>query len=282
MKLNLAAHANNTALHHTVFSLPFAYMAAFLAAEGVPPLWDWFWITVAIVGARSAALCMDNLADLRYDRLQPRHKSRALVSGRLTKREAYLSLAVYGAVFVLAVLMLKPICLKLLPVAVLPFVVYPFTKRFTSMCHIVLGAAIAMAPAGGWVAVRGSIDPELIILCLSVALWIGAFDAIYGAQDEAFDKSHGLHSLATAFTAAGALKLARFMHAVSIGGFVVLGLYMNLDLWYYAGVVVAAVTLVYQHGIVTAQDFSRVTQVYFMRNGIVSLAMFAFTWISLA
>lgn len=282
MKLNLAAHADNTALHHTVFSLPFAYMAAFLAAGGVPPLWDWFWITAAIAGARSAALCLDNLADLKYDRLQTRHRNRALVSGRLTKREAYVSLAVYGAVFVLAVLMLNPVCLRLLPVAVLPFVVYPFTKRFTSLCHLVLGAAIAMAPAGGWVAVRGSIDPELIILCVSVALWIGAFDAVYGAQDEAFDRRQGLHSLATAFTAAGALKLARFMHAACIGGFIWLGLYMHLHLWYYAGVAIAAATLVYQHSVVTARDFSRLTQVYFMRNGIVGLAMFVFTWISLA
>ena len=281
MKLNFAAHANNTALAHTVFSLPFAYMAAFLAAGGTPPLWELFWITLAIVGARSAALTLDNLADLQYDRLQPRHKHRALVSGRLTKREAYLSLLLYGAVFFVAVLMLRPICLRLLPLAVIPFAVYPFTKRFTFLCHGVLGMAIAMAPAGAWVAVSGTIDFPLVLLATSVALWIGAFDAVYGAQDEAFDKKHGLHSLATAFTAAGALKIARVAHVVSMAGFVVLGVIMGLNLWYYIGVFIAAATLFYQHSIVTARDFSRVTQVYFMRNGIVSVAMFVFTWLSL-
>ena len=281
MNINFAAHANNTALHHTVFSLPFAYMAAFLAASGLPPLWDLFWITLAIVGARSAALTLDNLSDLKYDRLQPRHRKRALVSGALSRREAKLSLILYLAVFLLAVSMLKPICLKLLPLAALPFMIYPFTKRFTCLCHAVLGLAIAMAPAGGWVAVRGTIELPLIVLCVSVALWIGAFDAVYGAQDEAFDKSHGLHSLATEFTATGALELAKFAHAVSIFGFFSLGIMQGLSFWYFVGVAIAALTLAYQHSIVSARDFSRVTQVYFMRNGIVSIAMFAFTWLSL-
>lgn len=280
MKINLAAHVNNTALHHTVFSLPFAYMAAFLAAGGVPPAWEWFWITAAIVGARSAALTLDNLADLKYDRLQQRHRNRALVKGSLSKREAIISLLVYLLIFFFSVLMLKPICLKLLPLAVLPFVIYPFTKRFTSLCHLVLGLAIAMAPAGSWVAIRGEIDLPMIVLCASVALWIGAFDAVYGAQDEDFDRRHNLHSLATAFTAKGALKLTRFMHALSVVGFIFLGITEHLNFWYFIGVAVAALVLAYQHSIVSAEDFSRVTQVYFMRNGLVSIAMFVFTWLN--
>lgn len=279
--MSIRAHVNNIALHHMVFALPFAYMSAFLAAEGVPPLWDLFWITVAIAGARSAALALDNLADLRYDKQQERLRNRPMVRGEISPRTAKISIGLYLLVCLTAVLQLNPICIKLLPLAVLPFLIYPFTKRFTCLCHLVLGVAISMAPAGAWVAIRGSIDPPLLLLCLAVALWIGMFDAVYGAQDEAFDLRHGLHSLATAFTAKGALFLAKAGHALSILCFAALGFLLQMHTIYFFGVGIAAVTLVYQHSIVTPRDFSRVTQVYFMRNGIVSLAMFVFTWLGL-
>lgn len=276
----LDAHARNIALHHSIFALPFAYMGAFLASGGVPPVNELIWITVAMVGARSAALALDNLIDLKYDKLQPRFASRPMVTGEVTKCEAVLLIIIALSAFAFAVLQLKPICFKLLPVAALPFIVYPYTKRFTFACHGVLGLAIAMAPAGGWVAVRGTIDVEQIILCAAVGIWIGAFDAVYGAQDEEFDRANGLNSLATRFTAAGALKIARACHAVSILLFIALGVMLRLNPLYYVGVLIAAITLVYQHSIVSATDFSRLTQVYFMRNGIVSAAMFLCTWLS--
>ena len=163
----------------------------------------------------------------------------------------------------------------------MPFLIYPYTKRFTFLCHLVLGIAISMAPAGSWVAVTGEISLPTVVLCLAVALWIGAFDAVYGSQDEAFDRSQGLHSLATQFTAKGALLICRFVHAVSIACFFWLGHLLALHWIYYIGVGVAAGTLVYQHSIVRADDYSRVTQVYFMRNGIVSIAMLLFTVVSL-
>ena len=279
--MSIRAHVNNIALHHMVFALPFAYMSAFLAAGGVPPLWELFWITVAIGGARSAALALDNLADLKYDRQQERLSYRAMVRGDVSPRAAKISIAIYLMVFLVAVLQLNPICIKLLPVAAVPFLIYPYAKRFTCLCHFLLGVAIAMAPAGAWVAIRGTIDPPLVVLCVAVALWIGMFDAVYGAQDEAFDKSHGLHSLATAFTAKGALAIAKVLHAVSIACFIVLGIMLQIHAVYFIGVGIAAGTLVYQHSIVKPDDFHRVTQVYFMRNGIVSLAMFACTWMAL-
>ncbi|MBR2215050.1 MAG: putative 4-hydroxybenzoate polyprenyltransferase [Selenomonadaceae bacterium] len=279
--LNIKAHANNVALSHTIFALPFAYMSAFLAAEGLPP-WDkLLWITLAIVGARSAALALDNLADLKYDRQQERLAYRALVSGKLSVKAAKISIIIYLAVCVVAVWQLPAICLKLLPLAALPFIIYPYTKRFTCLCHFCLGLAIAMAPGGAWVAIRESIDAPQVLLCVAVALWIGMFDAVYGAQDEAFDKSQGLHSLATAFTAKGALRIAKFFHGVSILCFFALGLVLNLHSFYFVGVGVAAGTLVYQHQIVSADDFSRVTQSYFLRNGIVSVAMCIFTGLDL-
>lgn len=277
----IGAHINNIALHHIVFALPFAYMSAFLAAGGMPPVMELVWITVAIAGARSAALALDNLADLKYDKKQPRLASRAMVRGDLKPREAKISIAVYLAVCLLAVAQLRPICLLLLPVAVVPFLIYPYTKRFTFLCHLVLGIAIAMAPAGSWVAVTGELSLPAVVLCIAVALWIGAFDAVYGSQDEAFDRAEGLHSLATQFTARGALVICRFVHAVSIACFYVLGMLLELHWLYYIGVGVAAGTLVYQHRIVSADDYSRVTQRYFMRNGIVSIAMLIFTVASL-
>ena len=276
----LRAHMNNTAFHHTVFSLPFALMGALLAAGGNPPLGDLGWIVLAITAARSAALALDNLADLKYDKQQPRLAYRAMVQGRVTKVEALVFIGVCLLVLVFAVLQLNPVCIRLLPFAAVPFLIYPYMKRVTGWVHLFLGIAIGMAPAGGWVAISGKIELPMIVLFIAVALWIAAFDAMYGAQDEAFDRSQGLHSLAVTFGAHGAFQISRAMHVLSILLFVALGVMMHLTFPYYIGVGIAAGTLIYQHRIAGPTDFSRVTQMYFMRNGIVSIAIFVFTWIS--
>ncbi|BEU87294.1 putative 4-hydroxybenzoate polyprenyltransferase [Selenomonas sp. TAMA-11512] len=281
----LSAHVNNVALHHTIFSLPFAYMSAYLAfkTHGMAvDLWIFVWITLAITGARSAALALDNLADLKYDSQQERLSYRAMVKGEVTPREAKISIVIFLAVFILAVLQLPRICLYLLPAAALPFLIYPYTKRFTWLCHFVLGIAIAMAPAGAWVAVTEEVVAmPMLMLCFAVALWIAAFDAVYGSQDESFDISQGLHSMATRFGAHGALIICRWLHAISVICFLALGSMLGLNALYFVGVCVAAVTLFYQHRIVRADDYSRVTQRYFMRNGIVSIAMLLFTVFSI-
>ena len=276
----LRAHINNTAFHHTVFSLPFALMGALLASGGNPPLGDLGWIVLAITAARSAALALDNLADLKYDKQQPRLAYRAMVQGRVTKKEALVFIGVCLLVLVFAVLQLNPICIRLLPFAAVPFLIYPYMKRVTGWVHLFLGIAIGMAPAGGWVAISGKVELPMVVLFIAVALWIAAFDAMYGAQDEEFDRSQGLHSLAVSFGAHGAFQISRAMHVLSIILFVVLGVMMHLAFPYYIGVGIAAGTLVYQHRIASPTDFSRVTQMYFMRNGIVSIAIFVFTWIS--
>ena len=273
----LKAHVENIALHHTIFDLPFAYMGAFLAARGVPEISVLLWITLAITGARSAALALDNMIDLKYDKVHPRFKRRPMVTGAVTMREAALLTAASLMVCVAAVLQLPPVCIKLLPLAAIPFLIYPFMKRVTFFCHGVLGIAIAMAPAGGWVAVRASIDAPMIMLCLAVGLWIGAFDAVYGAQDENFDKAHGLHSLATKVGVPTALKMARALHGACVVCFVLVGLMTGRTWPYYVGVLIAALTLVYQHRIIAPYDFSSLTQAYFMRNGVVSVAMFLCT-----
>ena len=276
----LRVHMNNTAFHHTVFSLPFALMGALLAAGGNPPLGDLGWIVLAITAARSAALALDNLADLKYDKQQPRLAYRAMVQGRVTKQEALVFIGVCLLVLVFAVLQLNPVCIRLLPFAAVPFLIYPYMKRVTGWVHLFLGIAIGMAPAGGWVAISGKVELPTVVLFIAVALWIAAFDAMYGAQDEEFDRSQGLHSLAVTFGAHGAFQISRAMHVLSIILFVMLGVMMHLTFPYYIGVGIAAGTLIYQHRIASPTDFSRVTQMYFMRNGIVSIAIFVFTWIS--
>ena len=276
----LRAHMNNTAFHHTVFSLPFALMGALLASDGTPRLADLGWIVLAITAARSAALALDNLADLKYDAQQPRLAYRAMVQGRIGKVEALAFIGACLLVLIFAVLQLNPVCIRLLPFAAAPFLIYPFLKRVTGWVHLFLGVAIGMAPAGGWVAVSGRIDFTMGVLFCSVALWIAAFDAMYGAQDEAFDRSQGLHSLAVSYGARGAFRISRAMHITSIVGFLAVGFLCHLAWPYFIGVGIAAGTLIYQHRIVSPTDFSRVTQTYFMRNGIVSLAIFVFTWLS--
>lgn len=278
--ISIKAHINNVALHHTIFDLPFAFMGAVLAANGHPRLIDLFWIAMAITTGRAAAMAIDNLADLKYDSQQPRMAYRAMVAGRISKREALVFILICLVLMVLSVLQLQPVCIYLLPLAAIPFIIYPFMKRVTGWVHLFLGLAIAMAPAGGWVGVSGTIALPLIVLCVAVALWIGAFDAMYGAQDEEFDRSQGLHSLAVSYGAKGAFRIADALHVICLLCFFTVGIMMNLGILYFVGVGIAGGTLYYQHQIVSPTDFSRVTQRYFMRNGIVSVAIFVCTWLS--
>ncbi|QDR80047.1 UbiA-like polyprenyltransferase [Sporomusa termitida] len=277
----LKAHMDNIALSHSIFALPFAYMGAFLAAGGLPDGHDLLWITVAMIGARSAALALNNLIDLKYDRLHPRFTQRPMVTGLVKPWEAVALIAGSLLLFLLAAARLQPLCLQLWPLALIPLVLYPYMKRFSWTCHLVLGGALAAAPVGAWIAVRGDISPAVLILGLAVAVWIAAFDVIYGCQDVEFDKAQGLHSMPVRFGVAGALWLARCMHLVSIAGFVIVGFCLKLSSLYYAGVALAAAVLVYQHLIVSPADLSKVTQKYFMRNGLVGMAMLLFTALAL-
>ena len=279
--LKIKAHINNIALSHTIFDLPFAFMGAILASGGRVDVWTLFLITLAVTSGRAAALAIDNLADLKFDKLQPRMAYRAMVRGEISKREAKIFISLCLLIMVLTVAQLPSICLKLLPLAAIPFIIYPFTKRFTGWCHVFLGVAISMAPAGGWVAAGGEIfDPALIFLCTAVILWMAGFDAMYGAQDEKFDKSQGLHSLATEFGANKAFTISKIFHVICVLCFVAVGVTLGLGIFYFAGVAIATLTLIYQHKIVSPTNFSQVTQKYFMRNGIVSVAICFCTWIN--
>ena len=279
--VNVKAHINNIALSHTIFDLPFAFMGAILASGGKVEIWTLILITLAVTSGRAAALAIDNLADLKFDKLQPRMKNRAMVKGEISRSEAIIFIVLCLLVMVVTVAQLPPICLKLLPLAALPFIIYPFTKRFTGWCHVFLGVAISMAPAGGWVAAGGEIfSPAIIFLCTAIILWMAGFDAMYGAQDEKFDKAHKLHSLATEFGAKKAFKISKIFHVVCVICFIAVGVTLNLGAMYFIGVGIAALTLIYQHLIVSPTDFSQITQAYFMRNGIVSVAICLCTWLN--
>lgn len=277
----IKAHINNIALSHTIFDLPFAFMGALTASNGNVSGWTIFLITLAVTSGRAAALAIDNLADLKFDKKQPRMSYRAMVQGKISKSEALIFIFICLVILVITVAMLPPICLKLLPFAVIPFVIYPFTKRFTGWCHLFLGFALAMAPAGGWIAAGGEIfDPAMILICATLMFWIGGFDAMYGAQDEKFDKSQKLHSLATEFGAKKAFEISKILHVISIICLILTGIILKLNAIYYVGIIIAVITLMYQHSIISPRDFHRLTQAYFMRNGIVSVAIFIFTWLS--
>lgn len=276
----LNAHLDNIAFYQTIFSLPFAYMAVLLASKGTVDWWTMLWVTMTIVSARSAALALDNMIDLKYDVDQPRFQQRPMVAGTVSRHGVHVLIGICAAVLVFSVLQLNPICIKLLPIAALPFVIYPFMKRYTCFCHYICGIAVAMAPAGGWVAVTGTIDYPMVVLFLAVTLWIGGFDVVYGAQDEEFDKAHGLHSMAVALGAKNALLLAKITHVITLCIFFYLGQLLSLGYMYYIGVGIAGGVLYFQHQIIAKRGFKAFNRRYYLRNGIVSVAIFLCTLMS--
>jgi len=262
---------------HSVFALPFALTSAALAAQGGAATGGHvFWIVVAMVAARSAAMGFNRLVDQAIDARNPRTASRELPQGIVSRGEAWLFVALSVAVFVLAAAMLNPLCLALTPVALAIVLGYSYTKRFTAASHLVLGLALAVAPVGAWLAIRGRFDLVPIVLGLAVLLWVAGFDTLYACQDVEFDRQEGLRSLPAAVGVPRALWLARLMHAGTV--LLLLSLFGLAPLHpvYLAGVAVVAVILAWEHALVGPQDLSRVMQAFNL-NGWVSLGYFAVT-----
>ncbi len=266
---------------HSVFALPFALTATLLALRGTdmsgPDLvWKLVWIIVAMVAARSAAMAFNRLIDAPMDALNPRTASRALPAGRLSKRFAAVFVSISAAVLVLAAWQLNPLCFKLSPLALALALGYSYTKRFTALSHVVLGTVLGVAPAAAWIAVRGTLDPAILLLALAVTLWTSGFDIIYSCQDVAFDRSAGLHSIPARLGVARALLVSRLLHV----GMVVclLGMWLNMGLGLIAllGVVTMAGLLVYEQSLVSADDLSRVDAAFFTVNGWASVQFAAF------
>lgn len=266
---------------HTVFALPFAYMGAILGAvvmEQRLPLWSEIgWITLAMFGARSAAMSLNRLIDKAIDLRNPRTEKRALPAGLLKSAEVVLFIVVSFVLLFVAAANLAPIALKLMPIAVVMLVAYSYTKRFTWLCHIVLGLTIGLSPLGGWVAITGEFDLPAWLLYITVALWIAGFDIIYATQDYEYDRKTGIHSIPARFGISGALWIARSLHLVTAFGFISLFWLTDLSWAYLLGALLSITLLFYQHWLVRPSDLSRVPTAFFGMNGTLSVVLFLFT-----
>ncbi|MGF7185596.1 4-hydroxybenzoate polyprenyltransferase [Desulfitispora alkaliphila] len=266
---------------HTIFALPFAYLGAFMAVGGLPPVDKLFWITVAMVGARTAAMALNRLIDRHIDKLNPRTAQRAIPSGAISTIEVWAYTIISFAVLFLAATMLNPLCVKLMPIAVFVLVIYSYMKRISWTCHIVLGIAIGLAPLGSWVAITGKINLPGVILAIAVASWVAGFDIIYSCQDWEFDKENKLHSIPVEFGLEKALIISKLFHIIAPAMFVIIGLIMNFGIIYYVGVLIAISLLLYEHSLVRPNDLTKIDMAFFNMNGYLSVVMFVFTLIDL-
>ena len=261
-------------IEHTLFALPFAFLGAVLAANGVPTGRQIFWIVVAMVGARSAAMAFNRIADRAFDARNPRTASRALPAGLLSVGFVWAFTIASAALFVLAAAMLNRLTLILSPIALGSVLLYSFTKRWTQFSHIVLGWCLAIAPTGAWIAVRGEIgSPVPLLLSLVVLLWTAGFDILYACQDYDFDRREGLRSIPARFGIARALWIARALHAGAFLALLELYLVTGLGLLAFAGVIATGALLVYQHRLVRADDLQRLNAAFFTTNAFVSVIL---------
>lgn len=265
---------------HSVFALPFALTGALLAARltahAWPSLRQIWWIVVAMVAARSAAMTMNRIADLRFDKENPRTKMRALATGALSVSFAWAFTIAAVALFFVAAWRLNLLALELAPVAVAVLFFYSYTKRFTNWSHLFLGFALGISPAAAWIAITGSLDGRMLILCGAVTLWVGGFDVLYACQDVDFDKEAGLFSVPKRFGIANALVIARLMH---LGVVVLLGWLagsFGLPWPAWAGIGVVAALLGYEHSLVSANDLSKLNAAFFTVNGYISVLFLLF------
>lgn len=273
---NLKTTLEMIKIEHTLFALPFALLAAVLAARGLPAWRTIFWILVAMVGARSAAMAFNRLVDREYDAKNPRTRQRAIPAGLLSPRFVALFTFASAVVFFLAAWQLNRLTLLLAPVALGSVLFYSYTKRFTSLSHLVLGWCLAIAPTGAWIAVRGAIDdPTPLLLSLVVLLWTAGFDILYACQDRDFDLNAGLHSIPGRWGVARSLWIARTLHLFMFAALVAVYFLTGLHWIGLAGMAATAALLVYQHSIVRADDLSRLDMAFFTTNAWVSVILFA-------
>ena len=266
-------------IEHTLFALPFAFLGALLAARGtqaynLPTLRQFVWITAAMIGARSCAMAFNRIADRRIDAANPRTRTRAIPAGLLSVRFAWAFTITSAALFFLASAMLNRLTLLLSPVALASVLLYSYTKRFTSLSHLALGWCLAIAPAGAWIAVRGSIDSAIPLLLSSVVLlWTAGFDVLYACQDFDFDRQAGLRSIPARLGVARALWVSRLLHLCAFAALSALYLVAALGWPALAGVAATGALLVYQHSLVSASDLSRLNAAFFTTNAFVSVIL---------
>ncbi|MDT8419896.1 MAG: UbiA-like polyprenyltransferase [Desulfuromonadales bacterium] len=265
---------------HTVFAFPFALMGvvlASLASQALPGFSEIFWICVAMVGARSGAMGLNRLIDAQIDADNPRTAERHIPAGKVSLREAWIFVLGSLAVFLLAAWMLNPLCFKLAPVAIGLFVLYAYCKRFTALAHVVLGICLAAAPIGAWIALRGDLGLPVIFLGLAVLFWVAGFDIFYALQDVDYDQARGLHSIPSKLGVERSLQLVRIFHCLMLFFLLLVLPGSGLGWIYFAGVIVVAAMLYYEHRLVKPDDLSKLDAAFFNMNGYISVTIFVFT-----
>ncbi len=262
---------------HTVFALPFAYMGMVMAGKGWPGFGVFFWVTLAMVSARTAGMTLNRIIDRGIDTKNPRTKNRALVTGEFKVSWAVVVAALGTAMLLLSAWQLNEWCLKLSPVALIFLTTYHYAKRFTFLCHFILGAVLAMAPLGGWLAVTGSLGFSPFILGFAVLFWVAGFDILYALQDMDFDRASGLHSIPVKFGESKALLVSRICHAVTIVWLILFGITTGLGPVYYAGVFVSAGLLCFEHWLLLEGDLTKINAAFFLVNGWIGILLFIFT-----
>src|SRR6266481_2451201 len=261
---------------HSIFALPFALCAAMLAAGGMPAAAKLGWIVLCMVSARSAAMAFNRVADARIDAANPRTAMRAIPAGALSPRFATTFVAITCVLFVFGAAELNRATLYLSPVALAVVLLYSYTKRFTRWSHLVLGFALGIAPAAAWIAIRGSLDPRILLLTAAVTFWVGGFDVIYACQDHDYDRSHGLHSLPRYLGIRNALVIARLFHILMLGLLVALIVTFGLGKLAIVGVMAVAFLLLYEHTLVRYDDLSKLNAAFFTMNGVISVVFLLF------
>ncbi|HEY7732275.1 MAG TPA: UbiA-like polyprenyltransferase [Gaiellaceae bacterium] len=263
-------------LEHTVFALPFAYVGALLAVDAWPGWSELGWITVAMVGARTLAMGLNRLIDAEIDARNPRTAARELPAGALSAAQVLGLCAVALLVFLVAVFQLDPIVRWLWPIPVAMFVVYPYLKRVTWLCHLWLGACLALAPIGAWIAVTGELSWPACVLGAAVGLWVAGFDLFYSLFDLEHDRLAGLHSWATRFGERGVFAGARLLHLGTVALLAAAGAGLDVGVWYWLGVASVAALLLYEHLLVRPGDLRRLDAAFFTVNGVVSIVFLGF------
>ena len=261
---------------HSIFALPFSLCGAMLAAGGLPTARQVAWIIVAMISARSAAMAFNRVADASIDAANPRTQTRALPAGTLSPKFVTSFVVVSCALFVLAASQLNRLALALSPVALAVVLLYSYTKRFTRWSHLVLGFSLGIAPAAAWIAVRGSLDPRILLLTAAVTFWVGGFDVLYACQDYEFDRQSGLHSIPRYIGIKGALAVARAFHIVMLILLIALVTVFGLGKLAVAGVMAVAALLAYEHTLVSPRDLSKLNAAFFTMNGVISIVFFGF------
>ena len=263
---------------HTVFALPFAYLGMMLA-PGHPRLSVFFWVTLAMVGARTCGMTLNRLIDLEADAKNPRTSGRPLVTGEIRVAQGWCVAGAGLVIFLFSAWRLNPLCFKLAPLVLIPLAGYHFVKRFSYLCHWTLGLVLSIAPMGGWMALSGVFSWKPVFLSLAVLFWVAGFDILYSLQDVQFDRENGLHSAPVRFGIERAIVISRACHGVAILFLLAFGIAMSLGVLYWAGVLAVSGLFIFEHRIVSEKDLSRINTAFFSVNGWIGILLLVFTFL---